>query len=146
MPVNGYTTGRDVTVTIVGPGGTNVILDPTQVTQFDAKPLKKEDWSRPLNLPPIPLYMPDGWRGTIQADRKDSSLDDMQDAQELSFWAGQNMRSGTIMETITESDGSLTQRRFDNCQFWVEEPGAYHGEGKITQRVEFCASTRKVVA
>lgn len=143
MPVNGFTVGRDVTITMVGANGVDLVLAPDQITNFDAKPIKKEDWSRPLNLPPKPLYLPDGWRGTVQLDRQDSSLDQFQSDYEQQYWNGENMLPGTILQTITEDDGTTTQYRFDGCMFWVEEPGQWHDGGKISQRMEFCASTRK---
>lgn len=90
MPVNGYTVGRDTTVNMTGPNGTNIILPPDQVTNFDAKPLKREEVSRPLNSPPKFLYMPDGWRLTIEADRQDASLDQYMSDVEQAFWAGAN--------------------------------------------------------
>lgn len=145
MPVNGFTVGRDITVNIVGPDGVNIVLPPDQVTNFDAKPLKREDWSRPLNSPPKPLYMPDGWRGTIECDRKDSSLDNYQNSVEQAYWAGENMLSGTVLATITEGNGTTSQWLYEGCQFWVEETGNYRADGKVAQRVEFCASRRRNV-
>lgn len=145
MPVNGYTVGRDITVNMVGPDGVQIILPPDQVTGFDKRPLKREDWSRPLNGPPQPLYMPDGWHITFDADRKDETLDTYQSDQEQAYWAGENMLSGTILETITETDGSVTQYRYDGVQFWVEEPGNAKADGLVKQRVTGAASRRRRV-
>lgn len=146
MPVNGFTVGRDVLVTIGGPGGANIVIPAFQVTKFTKRPLKKEDWSRPLNGPPIPLYMPDGWRGTVDVDRADATLDTFQAALEATYYAGQNTLSGTILESITENNGSNTQYRYDGVMFWIEEPGDAHQDKKIDQKLDWCASTRKRVA
>lgn len=145
MPVNGYTVGRDVTVNMVGPDGVNIILSPEQITNFTAKPLKREDWSRPLNSPPQPLYMPDGWKITIACDRKDASLDSYQSDVEQAYWSGQNMLAGTILQTVIEANGTTTQYRFDSVQFWIEEPGNYVADGKVNQHIEASAATRKRV-
>jgi hypothetical protein len=146
MPVNGYSVGRDVTVTISGPGGTTIVIPASAVTAFDKRPGKREDYSRPLNSPPIPLYMPDGWRGTFSVDRQDPTLDTFQASQEANFWAGQNTLSGTILESITETNGSTSQYRYDDVMYWVDEPGAASADRKISQRVEWTAGRRTRVA
>lgn len=150
MPVNGYTTGRDVQVVLNQVGGGNLtgntVLSPAQITGFDAKPMKREVWARPLNSPPAPIYMPDGWKGTIEVDRMDSTLDAYQAGIEANFWNGVNLVSGTITETITEDDGSQTVIQFNNCMFWVEDPGSYKADGNVTQRVEFSAGQRVVTS
>jgi hypothetical protein len=146
MPVNGYSVGRDVTVTVAGPGGTSIVIPASEITAFDKRPLKREDVSRPLNSPPMFLYMPDGWRGTFSVDRQDSTLDSFQAALEAAFWAGTNSLSGTILETITEPDGSTSQYRYNGVMLWVDEPGSAAADRKISQRVEWSASTRVQVS
>lgn len=146
MPINGYTIGRDVTVTIAGPGGQAIVIPANQVTGFNAKPLKREEWARPLNSPPQPIYTPDGWRGTIDVDRQDATLDTFQSNLEAAFWGGQNTLSGTVLETITEDDGSITQYQYNSVMYWVEDPGSYRTENLIKQRMEFCAGQRIRVA
>jgi hypothetical protein len=130
---------------MAGSGGT-IVIPSAQVTHFDAKPIKKEAWSRPLNSPPQPIYMPDGWKGTIMVDRADATLDTFQAGLESAFWNGQNTLSGTIMQTITEDNGGTTQFQFINVMFWIEAPGAYAVDGIIKQTIEFCSGERKRVA
>lgn len=142
MPVNGFTVGRDITVTITGPGGNSIVISSDQVTSFDAKPGKRQVWSRPLNVPPKPIYMPDGWQGTIHVDRADATLDTFVNQLEQTFWGGQNVLPGSILETITEDDGSVTQWHFPNCMFWVNQPGTYHADGIVAQELDFCCGQR----
>lgn len=148
MPVNGYSVGKDVKVTITSAGQNGVqaiVLDPTQITQFEAKPMKKEDWSRPLNVPPQPLYMPDGWKGTIEVDRKGNTLDMFQAAFENNFWnTNQNIVGGFIQEYITEPNGTMTLKTYANCMFWVDDPGTAKADGKIPQKIEFSAGICQV--
>lgn len=146
MPVNGFTVGRDVTITISGPGNTSIVIPADQVTSFDAKPGKREVWSRPLNQPPMPVYMPDGWRGRVTIDRSDATLDTFLANLESSFWNGQNQLPGSVLETITEDDGSVTQWQFPQAMFWVDDPGTYHADGIVAQHLEFCAGQRKRVS
>lgn len=146
MPVNGFTVGRDVTITISGPGNTSIVIPANQVTSFDAKPGKREVWSRPLNQPPMPVYMPDGWRGRVTIDRTDATLDTFLANLEQSFWQGQNQLAGSVLETITEDDGSVTQWQYPQAMFWVDDPGTYHADGIVQQHLEFCAGQRKRIS
>jgi len=147
MPVNGYTVGRDVQIVMNSPTGNGVggtVIPPDQITSFDAKPMKKEVWARPLNSPPQPIYMPDGWKGTIEVDRMDATLDTYQATIEGNFWQGTNTASGIVTETITEENGNQTVIQYNGCMFWVEDPGSYKADGNIVQRVEFSAGERKI--
>ena len=146
MPVNGFTVGRDVTVTLAGPGGTGIVIPANSVTHFTKRPIKKEDWSHPLNLPPIPLILHDGWRGTVEVDRQDSTLDSFQAALEANYWAGLNNLSGTILESITETTGKNSQFRYDDVLYWVSEPGDGTPDRKLSQRIEWACGTRKQVS
>lgn len=146
MPVNGYTVGRDVTVTMTGPGGTTVVIPATAITNFDAKPHMRKEWSRPLNVPPQPIYIPDGWTGVIEVDRTDATLDTFQATLEDAFWNGKNTLSGMILQTVTEDDGSVTQYQYESVLYWVDNPGNYRAEGRVTQHIEFCSSRRTRIA
>lgn len=145
MPVNGYTVGRDVTVTMIdrqnGVAGRSgrLVIDSANVVSFDAKALKKEDWARPLNSPPMPLYIPDGWRGTLEIDRTDNTADLYQQNIEDRFWNGGNTTSGSIQELINEPDGSKTVKQYTQAMFWVEDTGTYRADGKVVQRIEWSA-------
>jgi hypothetical protein len=145
MPFNGFTVGSDVTVSVAGPGGTAIVIPASEITAFDKRPMKREAVSRPLNGPPIFLYMPDGWRGTFGVDRQHSTLESFQAQLEASFFAGTNLLSGTILETITEPNGTTSHYQYTGVMLWVEDPGAAMAERKITQRVEWCATTLKQV-
>jgi hypothetical protein len=146
LPVNGFTVGRDISITLAGPGGGTIVIPASAVTHFTKRPLKKDDWSRPLNSPPIPLYLADGWRGTVDIDRQDASLDTFQANLEASYWAGQNILSGTMLESITETNGTSSQYRYDDVMYWVEDPGDGTPDKKVSQRIEWCCGTRKRVA
>lgn len=150
MPVNGYTVGRDVVVVFNQPGAGNLIggtiIESAQIISFDAKPMKREVWARPLNSPPMPIYMPDGWKGTISVERKDATLDTYQSVIEQDFWSGTNVASGTITETITEVNGGTTVITYTGCMFWVDDPGAYKADGTVVQRMEFSAGQCTVIS
>jgi hypothetical protein len=50
-----------------------------------------------------------------------------------------------ITETITEVDGSISQWRYEGVMFAMPEHGNWKGDAKVSQRLEWCASFRKLV-
>jgi hypothetical protein len=146
LPVNGFSVGRDYMIAINGPGGTTAVIPSSQITNFTKSPKKREDWSRPLNLPPIPLYVPDGWQGGCSIDREDNTLDTFQASNEANFWAGQSVLSGTIIESVTEPSGTVSQFRYDDVMFWVSNPGSATVDRKVEQHLEWCSGTRKRIS
>ncbi len=73
MPVNNFTTGRDVSIVI---NGANGLITLNGITNFNPKPITYTLKSKPLNGPPVFGYIPDGWEISFKFDRMDSGLDD----------------------------------------------------------------------
>src|SRR4051794_32063881 len=104
MPVNGFSVGKDVQLNINLPSGPlNITL-----TDFNADPMFNDLKSKPLDGVPIFGVIPDGWKGAFKFDRRDPLVDNFFAAAEAGYFAGQNNGSGTVLETITEADGSIT--------------------------------------
>jgi len=138
MPINGYSVGKDVVLTLnMASGILRVIL-----TNFDAKPVYTDLKAMPLNSPPEHMSIPTGWKGTAKCDRQNSTLDDYAAANEAAYWAGQNILTGTITETISEVDGSTSRYKFTNVNLKVTDPGAWAGEKLVDQTLKSEASRR----
>lgn len=138
MPLNGYSVGKDVVITLNMPSG---ILR-VNLTMFDAKPVFLDLKSRPLNSPPVHMNIPDGWKGSAKVDRQDASLDDFTAQAEAAYWAGQNVLKGSITQTVTEPDGSTSRYRFTNVSLKITDPGSWSAEKLVDQSLEFEASRR----
>lgn len=138
MPVSGFSVGKDVKLNLNLRGGILRVI----LTDFEAKPVYSDLKSTPLNGPPIHLSVPAGWKGTAKLDRQGPAIDDYVTAYEAAYWAGENMLTGTITETISEPDGTISKYRFTNVNIKVTEPGSWGGEKKVEQSLEFEASRR----
>lgn len=138
MPLNGYSIGKDVKLTINGPNGLLRIT----LTAFDAKPVYTDLKASPLDSPPVHMSIPSGWKGTFKLDRQDSTIDDFLATNEAAYWAGQNILQGSITETISEVDGSSSRYRYTQVNLKVTDPGSWAGEKLVDQSLEFEASRR----
>jgi hypothetical protein len=137
MPVNGLSTGRDVTLVIASAQGTYQF----PITNFTSRQMVTKIKSRLLNGPPIHGNIPDGWGGEFNIDRVDSSVDDAFAVLETAFYNGIDTGQISITETITESSG-YTQYRYNGVQMELTQAGDWTGDAKVTQKISWEGSTR----
>lgn len=143
MPVNNFSIGHDVTVTIFDVNSNSLVAFPAK-TGFSAEPIFKNLVSNPINGPPIFAEVPDGWKGTFDFDRTDPSIDIYFANFENTYYAGGNPLDGTITQIIQEkSTGSTTQFLFLGVAMKLSQSGIWRASEKVSQRIEWMASTRK---
>lgn len=142
MPLGGYTVGRDVQVDINTAYGTITL---NAITSFDAKPDIPEQKITKLTGITDTLYWPGAWNGSFEAERVDDTLDAYWAQWEEDYYNGINRASGTITETITESDGSVSVYRYTNVQLKLTDPGKKEGDKTVHQTLTFNAQRRRKV-
>ena len=126
MPLNGFTVGRDVSTNIQTPSGA---LTLGGLTKFTSKPETTDKKVKLLNGRTKHLIFPDGWVGSFECERQDSTIDDFIAAQEANYYAGQNLLPSTITETINEVSGAVTQYQYVGVIFKLEDAGDFAGCG-----------------
>lgn len=139
MPLQGYTVGRDVTYTVSGPDGP---IRFSEITKFTSKQDKTEKKIKGLDGITRHLRFPDGWSGSMEIDRRDSTVDDYFAQLESNYYAGLNEDGGTITETITEADGSVSQYRYTGVLLSLDDAGSKGGDDNVKMKVSFVASRR----
>lgn len=147
MPVNlggpnAYNIGKDVVLSIIGPNG---VVAAATITQFRANQRTKEIESVPLNQPPIYADIPNGWDLTFMYDRGSSVLDDLFAQMEETYWTGGQIFQFSVTETITETNGALSQYRFDGLSMKLSNGGDWKGDNKTEQEISGKASRRRKV-
>jgi hypothetical protein len=142
MPVNQFTVGRDVSLVLNGPSG-QVQLD--GLTDFSAKPMTTTLKSKPLGGKPIFGYIPDGWELSFKLDRLNPAVDKFWADFEASYYAGGNQIGGTVYETILESDGSISEYRYEGFVMKLDNPGDFSGDKKVEQTLSGLASIKVAV-
>jgi len=142
MPVNGFTVGRDIALVIQTAGG------PLQVniTDFSADPMFTELKSKPLSGVPVFGIIPDGWKVSFKIDRQGPVLDNYFAAAEAGYYNGQSQPAGTIYETISEPDGSVSQWRYTGVVLKLDKAGDFSGDKKTEQSVSGMAATKVKVS
>ena len=111
MPVNSFSVGRDLTFTLATQYGN---LEIAGVTDYSAKPMFTDLKHKGLDGVVTHGEIPDGWEVSIKLERQDPVLDRFFARLEADYFAGVNVRGGTMVETISEKDGSVSQYRYEN--------------------------------
>src|ERR1035437_5523188 len=142
MPMNGFSVGRDVTLDIVGPHGTIVSLN--LITDFDAKQSTEKQTIKGLDGLTRYLEIPEGWDGTITITRADRALDDFIASLEETYFAGQNVPSSFITETIQEPNGGISQWRYEGVMFKLDDAGSWK-TSDVTQKMSWVAGRKRRV-
>ena len=143
MPVDSFSVGRDVTLTIVTSSGP---LDLNLITSFNARPDYTDLKIKGIDGVTRHVRFPDGWQGTFDIEREDSTLDDYFAGLEANYYAGVNEQPGTLTETITEVDGTISQYRFVKVLLKLDDAGTWAGDQTVKQKLSFVASQRVKVS
>jgi hypothetical protein len=144
MPVNGYTIGSDCTIDVFDPisGG---LLTLNGITSFEPRQMTDNSMRRRLDGTVHPLLIPGGWEGTIGLDRLDDAIDRYFSGWEDAYYSGQNMRTGSITETIRNPDGSISQYRYEEVMFRYDNAGTRRGEQAIEISLAFQSARRRKI-
>jgi len=144
MPQSGLNIGSDARFDFYPASGP--ISLPT-LLKFTSKKLTKKLTVKPLGGLPIHLsFQEDGWEGSFEVSRADGTLDRYFAAFEAAYYAGANQATGTIQQTISEVDGTVSTYQYQGVVLYYDEAGDYESEKNVIQKVSFLASTRVVLA
>jgi hypothetical protein len=143
MPVNGYTVGKDVTLTIVTPNG---VMNLDKITGFRSKQDVITEKRKPLNGITDYLRFFDAWSGSFTLERTDSTLDDYFAALEAGFYAGLTEGPVSITETIQEVSGALSQFRYTRALLSYDDAGEFAGDKTVMQSLSFVSGRRIKIA
>lgn len=147
MPINTnvgtFSIGKDVSVDIVLQNGGHLILN--QITAFDAKPKMKKLNSVGLDGVNRHATIPEGWSLSFEVDRADATMDDFWAQFEAAYYNGQTVFNATILETVQEADGSVSQFRYEGVALAFDDAGNWKSDQYVKQRVTGEASFRKKI-
>jgi len=140
MPVNGFTVGRDVTLTVIDGSGSPLPLG--LITNFTSKQETTEQKVKGLDGITRPVKFYDGWSGSFDIERQDSTVDNYFAGLEEDYYAGISEKPSSITETITEVDGSVSQYKYQGVLLKLDDAGGKSGDKTVAQKLSFYASRR----
>lgn len=139
MPMNNYSVGRDITLAITTANGQ---LATHNVTKFSSKPDVVQNKVKPLSGQVIHQRFFDGWTGSMDIERADSSLDDYFADLEAGYYAGNNESPCSITEIIQEPDGSVSEYQYTGVVLTLTNAGDWASDTTVKQTVGWVAGRR----
>lgn len=141
MPLNGQSIGKDVSAVIMF-NGSPVPIPANAITGFEPKPRTSTETRQGLDGGIRDAVYPNGWEGSFDVDRLDNTLEALWAQIENAYYSGQNVGTGTITETETNPDGSISQWRYTRVVYKLETVGERKPDSVIKQRLVFMAARR----
>lgn len=143
MPSNNFSTGRDITITVVTASGPLFL---NLITNFQKKQDSTETKIKGMDGKTRFVRFFDGWSGTIKLERRDSTMDDLFAQLEANYYQGLNEQACSITEVIQEPNGAITQYRYLGVLLKFDDAGDASGDSTIKQTVSFVAERRTKIA
>lgn len=143
MPANGLNTGIDVKITFTDASGVQnfAILESFSASE-NANAPEHVAIDGTTRFPKFHL----GWKGTFVYQRNSNVLDQYIALQESQYYLGADQLPGTITETITENDGTVSQYTYSNVVLILEDAGTWTGTDIVKQTFSFMASRKQQLA
>lgn len=142
MPQNGYSVGRDISLNVMTSSGPLVI---NRITGFDCKQETSKTKVKRLDGINDSLRFFEGWSGSFSVERADSIVEDYFVQLESNYFAGLNEVPATILETITNPDGSTSQYRYERVILSLDDAGNWQGDATVKIKVSFEAARKRQV-
>ena len=144
MPINNQSLGKDIQFTITTSNGTSITLNGK--TDYDIKPMFSELKHKDQEGETEFAYVPDGWQISFKVERRDPIVDNYFAQLEADYYAGVNILPGTILETIQEKDGSVSQFRYTKVVLKYDDAGNWKSDSFIPISLTAMATRRIKVA
>lgn len=143
MPINNFSVGRDISLTIVTPSGPinfNLLMDFQSKQDTTKKRIKGLDGKTRF------VRFMDGWSGSLKLERRDSTVDDYFAQLEANYYSGVQEGGVSITDIKSEPGGNLTQYRYFGVLLDLEDAGKWSGEDTVNQTITFVAERRIKIA
>jgi predicted Zn-dependent protease len=113
MPIQDISTGKDIQATFYD--NQNGLITTTRLKQVSIKQNVVKETTKSLDGTKRHINIPDGWEVNCEYERTSNVLHDYIAANEFKYLNGQQMPLMTVIITITEANGGLSQYKFSNA-------------------------------
>ncbi len=145
MSQQGYSLGRDITITVIT--GTGQVLNLGKVMKFVSKPDTSNEKVKPINAPIAHLRFWEGWSGNFEVNRTGPDMDAYFAQLEANYFANLDEPAASMQTTIAEpSGGGVSQFRYDGVIMTYTDAGDWAADKTVAQKIDFMAARRVQLA
>lgn len=140
MPVNNYSTGKDITLIVVASGG---IITFPGLTSFRSKQDTTESVITKMDGVNEHIRWFKGWSGAFSLERRSSAVDYYFNQLEANYYVGISELPVFIQQINVEADGTISSFLYEKVLLKYDDAGEWAGDKTVTQSLSFIASRRK---
>lgn len=137
---NKYSLGVNNTLRITDDNGNVAISE--SLLNFASKPDDEFTHVNHMNGRRGTIQYKNGWSGSFEIARQGADFDNYWANQESRYYNGLFSANTSIMQTVKEPDGSITQWQFINVTLMYDDAGTWEHGHEVRQRVSFFAERR----
>lgn len=139
MPINGFSVGRDQTLTIVANGA------PVRFSGITGFRSKQDTTEQKIvlidgNIEHLRFFQ--GWSGSFTLERRNGVLDRFFNTLEANYYLGVSELPVFIDQVIREADGSVTSEQYTKVLLKLDDAGEWRGDSNVKQALSFIGSRR----
>lgn len=140
MPVNSYSTGRDLILSIVA-GGTRLQFQ--GLTSFRSKQDTIESVVTKIDGVNDHQRFFKGWSGSFMFERQSGLIDKYFNQLEANYYVGITENPVYIQEIVSENGGGFSKYLYEKVLLKLDDAGEWAGDKTVKQSISFIASRRK---
>jgi hypothetical protein len=135
-----FSTGRDVSIILVGPFGR---VDLANVVSFTAKQETAMIKVDRLDGVQLLAELPKGWSGTIEVERGNAAIDVFFGLMEAAWIDGGIYTVSTLFQYVRDTNSVLNTYAYDNVGLKLDDAGDYKPDAAVRQRISWAANRRR---
>ena len=143
MPVNNFSVGRDISLTVVTASGP---LSFDLLTDFQSKQDTTKTRIKGIDGKTRWVRFFDGWSGTFKVERRGRTVDDYFSQLEAAYYAGINEQSVSITDIKAEPNGAFSQYRYYGVLLDLDDAGNWSGDATVKQSISFVCERRIIIS
>jgi hypothetical protein len=140
-----FNLGHDIAIDILDQSTGQILVTFSNFTHFESKPITKAVSSEPVNGPPLFDDVENGWDGSFEYDRASNDIEAYFANREQGYFSNGARPVATITQTIQEKNGTVTQYSYTGVALKLDSAGSWKAADKVSQKVSFKASRRRLV-
>lgn len=145
MPISGQNVGRDYSYQINTAQG-QLVISSNFIQSVNISPDARITKFMPISGLINPLTFHEGHMIKMEIARTDNTIDNYWAVAEAAYYAGIDLPAGSILETITEVNGTISQYILRQVQLKVDDFGEIKGNEIVVIKMSGYGSRREQLA
>lgn len=139
MPINGFSVGRDQTLTVIANGA------PVRFSGITGFRSKQDTTEQKIvlmdgNVKHLRFFV--GWSGSFTLERRSGTLDKFFNQLEANYYLGIAELPVFIDQVIREADGSVTSEQYTEVLLKLDDAGEWRGDSNVKQSISWLGNRR----